>query len=284
MISGALFLNLNKEITLEKLLKKNFLKLILCLCVFSYLFCLMETFFNERKISANLFLVSLKNTVEGNSWDHLWYLYMFPGVYLFIPLLRAFIRSASEKEFKFTFMILFIFLSVIPTIEQLIPIKIGLHIPVTSIWFFYFLLGHAIHSGKLEFSLKTDVLLISTALVYLGIAIFIPSFQIINGAGIKLTDTSSIFSVLYSTGSFSLAKKLHKKDNLKITKLLSSLSLGIYIFHTVAINFAYKVLKLQPQQLNIFIMWISVFIASLISSCAITWLLRRIPFVKKYIL
>ena len=277
-------MNLNKEITLEKLLKKNFLKLILCLCIFSYLFCLMETFFNNRKISANLFLISLKNAIEGNSWAHLWYMYMLPSIYLFVPLLRSFIRSSSEKEFKFTLAVLFIFLSVIPTAEEFFSIKIGLNIPVSSVWLFYFLLGHAIHSEKIEFSLKTDIILITISLIYLTVAVFIPGFQKTNDASVKLTGTSSIFSVLYSIGLFSLVKKIHKKDNLKITKTLSSLSLGIYIFHAVTINFAYKILKLQPQKINIFFMWILVFMASLISSCTVTWLLRKIPFVKKYIL
>ena len=78
MITGALLLDENKKVTEKKNLK--YLKrAIILLVTFGYFYCLIEIFFNTRKININLFAQSFLNLIEGKSWAHMWYMYSLVG-------------------------------------------------------------------------------------------------------------------------------------------------------------------------------------------------------------
>lgn len=285
MISGALFLNPEKIIPLNQLLSKYVFRLIIALCIFSFLFCFMELYYTYRSISLSLFYKVLVNVLEGKSWDHMWYLYMLPGLYFFIPFLKRFLENASKTELYFTLCILFIFTSLIPTFTTLTGLQIGLNIPVTSIWFLYFLLGYTIHCDIIQISVLQAIILITIPIIYLSAGVFIPGFIIIEGAGLKFTSTNEVFAIFLSTGIFALVKNKYKRtDNFKITRKISILSFGIYIIHAIFINIFYKVLQLNPININIFLLWITVFSVSLLGSLIITYVLRKINFIRRYVL
>jgi surface polysaccharide O-acyltransferase-like enzyme len=143
MITGVLFLNPEKDITLEKLLKKYILRIVLAIIIFGIPYSFMEIF-AEAHFSFNFVQIgtAVLNTMQGKSWDHMWYLYMIAGLYLCIPLIKIFVSNASESVIKYTLVVLFIFTSIIPTVESILPYRFGISIPINSVHVFYLLLGY----------------------------------------------------------------------------------------------------------------------------------------------
>ena len=87
MISGALLLNPDKNISLEKLYKKMFPRILLPLLFFGYCFALMEIFFDTHCITSSMFVEGILRVLNKKSWDHLWYLYLMMSIYLVLPII-----------------------------------------------------------------------------------------------------------------------------------------------------------------------------------------------------
>lgn len=283
MISGALFLNPEKGFELSKFLRKNVVRILTVLVIFSFIFCFMEAYFIERSISIAVIKIVIRNLIEGKSWAHMWFLYMLPGLYFLVPLLRPFVKNATEKEFNFTLLILFVFLSVLPTLESIFKVKIGLQFPITSIYILYFLLGSAISHRNIFNSFKTCITLIILPSLFILLELFIPNTILIKDAILKNTGANSVAAVSLSIGIFSLIKNFYKKECSGIITFISENSFGIYLLHTVPLNICFKVLKLSPEKINLYLLLLICYLFSFCFSIVITFLLRKIPFVKKYL-
>lgn len=85
MVSGALFLDKTKSIPIKKLYKKYILRLVLILLTFGTLYALMELIYTNKTINFFTVLTALKNVYAGQSWDHMWFIYMILGLYICIP-------------------------------------------------------------------------------------------------------------------------------------------------------------------------------------------------------
>lgn len=283
MISGSLFLDPEKNISYKDILSKYFFRIIICLIVFSLLFCFMESMFLYGKLDIQIILTTIRNAIEGNSWAHMWYLYMLSGLYLLIPLLKVFINNANDNDVLYIFIVLLIFIVIFPSITSITGIKIGVYLPISSVWLFYFILGYMIHSKRVNISMTWSIVLIVIPIMYSAIGIFIPNFISVMNAELKFTKPDELFSVMMSTGVFSFFSKIYAKENTKFIELMASLSFGIYLIHNIFINIFYKVLKLTPKKLNMFFMWIIVYISTLLLSSLFVWLMRRIKVIRKII-
>jgi surface polysaccharide O-acyltransferase-like enzyme len=89
--------------------------------------------------------ISVLNAIQGKSWDHIWYLYMIAGLYLCIPMIKIFVINSPKNIVKYILIVLFIFTSIIPSLESILPYKFGIYIPINSFYVFYLLLGYYIH-------------------------------------------------------------------------------------------------------------------------------------------
>ncbi|MDR1955857.1 MAG: acyltransferase family protein, partial [Treponema sp.] len=102
MITGVLLLNPEKNITVERILKKYVLRILLAIIIFGIPYCFMEIFFDSGlSFHINQISSALLNTIQGKSWDHMWYLYMIAGLYLCIPLIKIFVINASKNIVKY---------------------------------------------------------------------------------------------------------------------------------------------------------------------------------------
>jgi surface polysaccharide O-acyltransferase-like enzyme len=52
---------------------------------------------------------ALLSVFEGKSFAHLWYLYVLIGIYLTLPVFKAFINSASRETIEVLLLVLFVF-------------------------------------------------------------------------------------------------------------------------------------------------------------------------------
>lgn len=280
MITGVLFLNPDKEIPLRKLFKKYISRFVIVILTFGTLYSLMELIFEDRSISVAKILLALKNAIVGKSWDHMWYVYMAIGLYLLIPLMKIVVKNLSDKVLYYSLGVLFLTASILPYVKKFIDFTN--HFSMVSIYIFYLLLGYALHFKNFRLKNIYSIVILILYAVYVGLIQLSPFFIIENNAALKTLGYESPIVVLAAFAIFSLCKNISRES--KVIKFIAPLTFGIYIMHPVFINFCYKVLHLTVEKYSL---GISLFIVSLITivgSIVATFILRLIPFVRKYIL
>jgi surface polysaccharide O-acyltransferase-like enzyme len=284
MITGVLFLNPEKDISLEKILKKYVFRVVLAIIVFGIPYCFMEIFF-EANFSFKFSQIGIAtfNAIQGKSWDHMWYLYMIAGLYLSIPLIKTFVINASKSVIKYTLAVLFIFTSIIPSLESIFQYKFGIYIPINSVYVFYLLLGYYIHYNKLKIK---NIILMALIMVYVLFVIFMPlnknfiSFE--NAGRIILTGYNSPIVIMVTAAVFCLLYQGGKKN--KAMDIIAPMCFGIYLIHTLFINFLYKFIKLTPEKYPLIIVIVLVTIITIVLSICFSYLARKIKIIKIYLL
>ncbi len=86
MITGALMMS--KESITYKQAMKYFVRMALLLVMFGTVFAWMELVFTTHRFSIAMIGHGLVNMFAGETWKHLWYLYMLLGIYLILPALN----------------------------------------------------------------------------------------------------------------------------------------------------------------------------------------------------
>jgi surface polysaccharide O-acyltransferase-like enzyme len=290
MITGVLFLNPEKNISLEKILKRYVLRIVLAIVVFGVPYCFMEIFFDGgfsfkfRQIG-----MAALNAVQGKSWDHMWYLYMIAGLYLFIPFIKIFVVNAPKSTIKYTLAVLFIFTSIIPSLESVLPYKFGIYVPINSVYVFYLLLGYYVHYNEVEIK---DGVLFGLIMIYVLYAGFMPlnrSFVLLeNGGHLILTGYNSPIVVMATFCIFCFFRQRNKTDKglrfNRIMDITAPLCFGIYLIHPLFINFLYKFANFSPERYPLIIIAIVTIIMTILLSICFGYLARKIKIIRTYIL
>jgi surface polysaccharide O-acyltransferase-like enzyme len=284
MITGVLFLNPAKEITLEKMLKKYFLRIILAIIIFGIPYCFMEIIVDARfSFKFSQIGIAALNAIQGKSWDHMWYLYMIAGLYLCIPLIKIFVVNAPKNVIKYILVVLFMFTSIIPSLESILPYKFGISIPINSVYVFYILLGYYIHYNKI--TIKNEILLI-LMMFYVLFTILMPLNKNFvswaNGGSITLTGYNSPIVIMIT---FALFCFLHQRNTQnKIMEIIAPICFGVYLIHTLFINFIYKIIKFSPEKYPLIMVVVLTAIVTILLSMCFSYLARKIKIIKKYLL
>ena len=277
MISGMMFLG-RKDITFKDMFKKYILKILLIIFVIGTGMILMEEIFINKNLSIGLFKTVFLRLIEGDIWAHMWYLYMLLGLYLITPVCILITNNIKESEYKIFLIILFIISILIPTLDKIFGIKIAFNMLNISGYIFYYFYGYFIFNYKTSNKFKLLNYLI--ALICVGYTIY---------KAISINDLSDSYS--YTTlVPFILASSMilfFKDRNFKGNNLINQIalcSLGIYVLHQFFINIIYKVIKFKMiidyPYIGLFIYAAVIFICPFL----MTYILRKIKFVKKYFL
>lgn len=289
MISGFLLLNPNKPIDYKKSISKYAKRMIIVLLVIGTAFAYMELFFKNRSFAIYDIGEAIYNVLIGKTWDHMWYLYVLIGIYLVLPVLRSIFQSLPNNIIDTFLLILFIFSSVLPTINAMTGFSLGIQIPITSIYLFYFLIGRRL--ATLD---KTMVTRIGSSHVCIICLMLFPILfaWLENAKGLyqfaPLSGYASPFVVALSLAIFLFAKdKNNVLTNIYnrggyLLKHISDNSFGIYIFHMLWVNILYKIVKFNPLDYNVIVL-IPIVLLVLIVSDVTTILYRKIPVIGKYI-
>lgn len=275
MISGALFLNPKKEISYKSVFSKYIKRLLLALLLFGMVFSAIEYYYETKTINFDCFLRSFNNVIIGNSWSHLWYLYMIIGIYLIVPPLKTFINAASTKDIFYFVIILFLFVCILPAINSLFNYKSGFYIPISGVYILYFVLGYFCfyrirYNKKIKYGSLS--LIIGCCTIFVGNALFFWNLPNSYSSPLICVLTLSIFIFIISVNA-----------NNKYLSRGRHLCFGIYLVHMVFINFAYKYLNIQPFD---YFPLISMFVIGSITfllSLSTTYVLYKIPIMKKII-
>ncbi len=273
MISGTLFLNPMKETGFKILLTKYVKRIALALFVFGLPMCFVECVLSGDSLGQ-----AFINFITGNSWSHMWYLYMLIGLYLLTPILKPFVTNSDNSSLLIAFGVLFIMCSIMPYFEKY---GVGFNssgngwmIIKNNPYILLYMLGFYISSKEIKISKKTSWI------VFWGIlCIFLIRFFF----GINDFMYYDPVAILLSASLFLLFKQLNLSWN--IADKLAPYCFGIYLTHPFFYNILSKVLHISPA--DYMEAWVSIpllgcltFLASLL----LCYIMRKIPFLTKYVL
>lgn len=288
MISGALFLDPKREIYVGRLHKKNLLRLVTAFMFWSAMYALVD-YLEGVRLRDVVF-----NAVKGHV--HLCYLYMLAGLYLVVPVLR---KVTESKKLTKYFLILWLLIAVgIPTVSCLAAfvgapyqrlvtsVEGSLDFRVAAGYAGYFVLGYALN--HFDFSRA------KRAIVYiLGVCGFAATFILpvvyYKLKGIPFTDSfgNLTVNVFFETVSvfvffkYAVKEKTGKKHT--VIRTLSDCSFGIYLVHLLVLEFGYNHLGVSSLAINPILSIPVVSVCVFAVSFVITFILKKIPFVKQYL-
>ncbi|MBQ8279913.1 MAG: acyltransferase [Roseburia sp.] len=275
MISGTLFLNPKKELTLKALFQKYLRKIVLALVLFGTFFSFMELVMITHTFSVSFIWQAFVNMLCGNSWAHMWYLFALIGLYLFLPLLKAFTANVSKQVYLYLLMLLFVIGSLLPMLEAWLGLEFGFMMPVTGVCLFYYMCGYYIHTyveKKDSYKKAAIAMLVFMYLLLIYNCVFRASYN---------WSYESPVVVCMSICIYYLASCNEK--NWRVCSKLRDYYFGMYLVHTVFLNFAYKVLHVTPLFFGGYILLPVFFLGTFGLSLLTAWIMKKIPILGKYV-
>lgn len=286
MISGALFLDENRKITLKGILFKNALSLGIITVIWAVIYSLIDNF-----LLSSARPVSIKNLVDEIVYGHyhMWYLYMIIGLYIITPFLQAFVCKKNEKMVLFFIGLCFLVQFVTPLINKIVLKYMGVNyiaafVDKLKLDFFgdyitYYVLGWYIACvGVKKKSLRCAAYFLGAAA-----ALFIVLYVHFGGGYHDVYSNIGIPVFVYSTSVFLALTNLKIHPSEKTAKTLASfskLTFGIYIIHSTVLEFYFKWIPYKSGAL----LYLTVcYVVTLSVSLALTFTLSKIPFVKKLV-
>ena len=290
MISGALFLDNDKKISIKNLYVKNILRIITAFLFWSFIYAL-----DKRLLG-----LGIKETVmcfvEGNY--HMWFLFMIVLLYALVPAVR---KITESKEITQYFIIIGIAVSFL--IPRTIFLLQCIDFPIVSSinsaflkmmsefglgYLIYFVIGH--YLAKYGVSKKWR-----KAFYLLAILGFIATVGLtewhsnkVGVASVGFYNNFSISVLFMAIGLFLFVKqrceKLVLKDkSLKLIKSLSKYSFGTYLVHALVIDKLNLWFNINTLTFNPVLSVVLIVFCVTIVSYAISAIINHIPVLKKYI-
>lgn len=120
MLSGAFLLDPKRggRLSIHVL---RVLRLFLALVVWSAVYALAGYLSRGGRLSLSGVLGALRDALRGDVSGHLWFLYLFLGLYLAAPILRSFVKGATRGELHYFFLLTFLVTFLLPTALRFFP-------------------------------------------------------------------------------------------------------------------------------------------------------------------
>ncbi|MBE5864064.1 MAG: acyltransferase [Lachnospiraceae bacterium] len=288
MISGYLFLNPERKITWEAAIFRFCRRIVLALAIFGIPYALLEIVGYLGYFEWFMLPMAVKHVLRGHSWSHMWYLYLILILYAVTPLMKWLLEKLPRAWVLGVMAALALGVGVIPFIEALLGVKDGFALPLDGIYPFYYLCGYVFVTRKKEprrwEGMLSAVLFGVVLLIQIGCR-FIEGYHVDMAYSYPLTILAAIF--LFDFGWAREKSGKRKAEGSRLRKMISQLCplcFGIYLIHPVFLNFFYKFLKITILDFRFYVGILGFFFVTLVGSVTGTWLLRKIPFFKKYVL
>lgn len=286
MISGRFFLDPTRNIGIQKVLTKYIPHIAIPFLMWSFVYTIYYVLTGSYD-NLNIFGI-LAEFIHGPY--HLWFLYMLAGLYLLTPLLRKI--AADEKALVY---FLFLFAAVNVTVEYLIYLpKIGgilaecierIGLQAVSRYTGYYLLGYYLYHIKDHMSQKTEA-----AVYLLGIMMFVVTIvaECFGSAEWRETDFVKQYMkpnvILYSAALYTFFLKRVSRLSFsekarRLFAILTDCGFGVYCIHAL-LN---ECLPMRFLPKLPFVTSILRVMSLYIISLAMTYLIRKIPYIGKKI-
>lgn len=246
MISGYLLLPIKES--QEVFYKKRFTRLLFPFLIWSVMYCIVPYFLGTDK--AGTMWTNIANIPVNINWSagHLWFVYMFIGVYLFIPIISPWAQTAS-KNFKLFFLAIWVFTLFLPYIRTVYPDVLGevFWNKFSSVYYFSGYIGYLV----LGQYIKEHVRLSKPATIGIGLALVIAGYIVTHQVFAHQWPTAktlpelelswafpTINVAMMATGLFLLFSVISfksAKTELAVAKF-SGLTYGMYLAHILVLN------------------------------------------------
>jgi surface polysaccharide O-acyltransferase-like enzyme len=121
MLSGMFLLNPKKEEPLSVFYKKRFATVLIPFITWTIIYA-----FRKSDVEGGLSVLSaFKIALSGPIYYHLWFVYTLVGLYLITPVIRIFVKHASDTELKYFLSLWFVFNSLTAILQNHFHISIG---------------------------------------------------------------------------------------------------------------------------------------------------------------
>ena len=284
MASGALLLDPGRYDSLSTFYRKRLSRILLPLLfwtVFYLAWAYAKSVLKGNPLPAGELA---RRLLSGRPHYHLWFLYMIPGLYLFAPFLRKGVAHSTAQELKWIVGVMF-FLAAVHAAWR------GLYMrgepSLFLVWFLayvpFFVTGYIIRCSedKPRISLLGTVLVASFFATALG-CYFVGVHDAVERR-LYFNQPLSVTIIPMSVSAMLLLKRLTSPlINIKFTRRLASMTLGIYLIHP----FLLEIVNYKGLWTNSFNPVLSapalatcVFILSGIS----VWAISQIPYLRRTI-
>ena len=288
MISGALFLNIGRNVSVGRLYKKNILHLIFIFFAWSFIYALYSANVRGDYNVSHLILRIFEGPV------HFWFLKILIGLYVTIPILRMITQNKHAEEYFL--IVAFITAFVLPTFFTFIGLfnesaknLVSYHynaygIRIASGYVGYFVLGHYLFTYRLSSSVKRFIYIMGLFSVFSVIFLTHWYCHHINASSELFYDNLNVFTLFESMAIYLAIIDLKiSKKYYPVVSGLSSLSLGVYLTHVLVFVLFSELLGIDSGSLNplFFIPCFSLIVFML--SCLIVALIKKIPILNKLV-
>lgn len=299
LISGYLFLNPARELSFKKMLTKYCRRVAAALLLFGVPYAWVELVMQERALRADMLWRGLLMVLRGESWAHLWYLYMLLALYLLTPAMKRVLQRVPEQAVYAFLAVLLLGSSLLPFLKRLYGLERLWVLPDGGIYLFYYICGYLFAVRGQRKPAEQSVLRgISRAEVVAVAGILILAAWMVYSRG--RADYSVLMaynypptvllSLLLFSGALGRQRRMEetgaakKKRNDSLWAGAGALCFTVYLIHPVFLNIYYKFLNISPMD---FCVWVSLplfFAATLLPSVLLAWLLYQLPPLRKWVL
>jgi len=280
MITGALFLCRDKQISIRDCIFKYAKRMLLALVIFGIPYGMLMTLFETKSISLLMLTDAVIRLINGDSFGHLWYLYTLIGIYLFLPFIKAFTDRTTKEQLGYMLLILFVFNFCLPLIDKLAGLHIAFKLPLTTYPLFYLLLGHYFYNERPKLAEEAWI-------PVAGVAVSVIIVLTMGITGLPLgyaMDYDRPVAALFAASLFLLFNR-HEKPASGCVWALDRLCFGVYLIHPLFIQFVYKFLHITPIGRPLYPLLSVVFaLVFTLLSFAASWVMAQIKPLKKYVL
>lgn len=292
MISGALFLAPERQLSVSRLYRKTILRIVTSFTFWSAFYAIVHCLLmNKGKWTF------LNQFFRGHY--HMWYIFSILALYMLTPFIRKMTESKKLTEYflglglLFTYllprMISFIQLFELPHADVFASIRsiVAQANPLSGIYpLYYFVLGHYLHTYPPRKALRIPMIAIGAMGLVLTLLLTLWHSSLIGGPSGQFYDISSTTVLAMSAGIFLLFESMfsdyHPGRRMRCILLtLSECSFGVYLVHPFFIERIEPTLPPEPIVLIIGTLAISLGIYLLSFLCS--FLLHKIPVLNRYI-
>lgn len=307
LISGYLFLNPARKITMRDMLAKYCRRVALALFLFGVPYACLEQAALEHTFKTGMLGKGFLMVLQGKSWSHMWYLYQILLLYLITPVVKWLLEQVPRP-------VVYVFLGVLAAASSILPCLaklLGWEYPEALlgiyVYLFYYLCGYLFAvSGNAakarEGGGEACVWMLPGAAAAIALATAAARLSGIRTGRTAYNDPLTVLLALLVFGSGlawsrngkkNMGEKAKKDVGKNVEKSAkntgfwgqaSALTFAVYLVHPVFLNFFYKFLHITPLDFDIRASLPLFFSGTLLASFATAWALRRIPVLRKYVL
>ncbi len=286
MISGATLLDYNERYSTAEFFKKRATKTVIPFFAWSFICLLLNIFCFKTVAIEDISLKYIINGLANCSFNSVyWFFWPLFCIYACIPLLAAVPKEKRRSLFTYFAVAGFIVNGLVPFVIRVFKLDIQwpLSISVASEALLYIFIGYLLK--EFEAKLWHRLCIYAAALVALGFYSY--GTQVLSFEAGKIIDTfkgsNNVTSICYAAGIFMLFKQvgnriMELKWLNKAVSLLKDYTFCVYLMHMPILLAIEGVFGFDTRS----IFWrVGGFVVIIPICMAITWLMRKIPVIRK---